>query len=194
MTGRAGLNATAMWEALAWPGVEHLVIRTTDGAIEADGMVVALDERPLRIQYRLTCDLDWTARSFSLEEPESGTRMTLMSDAAGRWTDADDREIDELAGCVDVDLAATPFTNTLPIRRLDWRVGQARDLRMLYIQVPELTIRAQAQRYTCLALDDDGATYRFASESFVTDIRVDQDGLVLDYPDLWRRIGPGAVD
>ena len=117
-----------------------------------------------------------------------------MSDAAGRWTDADDREIDELAGCVDVDLAATPFTNTLPIRRLDWRVGQARDLRMLYVQVPELTIRAQAQRYTCLALDDDGATYRFASESFVTDIRVDQDGLVLDYPDLWRRIGPGAVD
>jgi hypothetical protein len=49
-----------MWEALAWPGLEHLVIRTSEAAIEADGLVVALDQRPIRLRYRLRCDLDWT--------------------------------------------------------------------------------------------------------------------------------------
>lgn len=186
------MNTTVMWEALAWPGLEHLIVRTTDDAIEADGMIVALDERPLRIRYNLSCHPDWTTRRLVVEELDGGTILTFQSDGAGRWTDANDQEIEALAGCVDVDIAATPFTNSLPIRRLDWHVGQVRDLRMLWILVPELTVRAADQRYTCLATDPDGATYRFESGSFTTEIRVDRDGLVLEYPDLWRRIWPDA--
>jgi uncharacterized protein len=187
------MNATAMWKALAWPGLEHLVIRTTGEAIEADGIVIALDGRPLRIHYRLRLAPDWTTRRLVLDELESGTTMTFVGDGAGHWTDEQDRVIDGLAGCVDVDIGATPFTNTLPTRRLDWRAGQVRDLRVLYVQVPELTVRAADQRYTCLALDEGGGTYRFESDSFTTEIRVDRDGLVLEYPDLWRRVWPEVV-
>jgi hypothetical protein len=175
-----------MWESLAWPGLEHFVIRTSADTTEADGMVVALDERPLRIRYRIRCDPDWTTRELIVEETDGGTKLVFRSDGKGRWTDEGDRVIDELAGCIDVDVAATPFTNTLPIRRLTWEPGDRRDLRMLYVMVPELTVRAADQRYTCLAAGPDGATYRYESDGYQNDIEVDREGLVVDYPGLWR--------
>jgi uncharacterized protein len=184
------MNASVMWEALAWPGLEHLAIRTTEVAIEADGLVVALDQRPIRLRYRLRCDLDWTTRLLTIEEEESGTSMTFQSDGAGRWTDENDRVIEDLAGCIDVDIAATPFTNTLPIRRLGMKAGDRWDLRMVYVMVPELTFRAADQRYTCLAADAEGATFRYESGSFQADLTVDPDGLVVEYPELWRRRWP----
>jgi uncharacterized protein len=183
-----------MWEALAWPGLEHLVVRTTSDSIEANGMVVALDQRPIRLHYRLTCDRDWTTRQLIVEESVSRTVMTFRSDGAGRWTNDTGRVIEELTGCIDIDIAATPFTNTLPIRRLALQSGDRRDLRMVYVIVPELTVLAADQRYTCLAANDDGATYRFESGSFRADITVDAEGLVVDYPDLWRRRWPAGRD
>jgi hypothetical protein len=186
------MTATVIWEALAWLGTEHLVLRSGPDDVDADGMVIALDGRPLRLHYRLHCDPRWAARELTIEESGSAAAMTFRSDGAGRWTDGEGRALDDLAGCIDVDIAATPFTNTLPIRRLGLRVGEACDIRVLYVTVPELTVHAVDQRYRCLAADGAGATYRYESGSFMADILVDTDGLVVDYPGLWRRLSPPA--
>ena len=183
------MDATVMWESLQWPGAEHLVIETEAGAIIADGVVIALDGRPLRLHYRLSCDPDWTTRRLVIQDAVA-EELIFESDGAGSWTDGSGRAFDALAGCIDVDIAATPFTNTLPIRRLRLQPGEARDLRMLYVMVPELTVRAADQRYTCLELTDAGGVYRYESGSFQADLRVDPDGLVVDYPGLWRRLCP----
>lgn len=186
------MNAIVVWEALAWPGTEHLVLRIGPDGVDADGMVIALDGRPLRLHYRLHCDPRWAARELTIEESGSQGAMTFRSDGAGMWTDGEGRARDDLAGCIDVDIAATPFTNTLPIRRLGLAVGESRDLRVLYVTVPELTVRAVDQRYRCLATNGTGATYRYESGSFMADIRVDTEGIVVDYPGLWRRLSPPA--
>jgi uncharacterized protein len=184
------MNSTLMWESLEWPGAEHLELRSGPGGIEADGLVVALAERPIRLHYRIECDADWTTRRLSVVEAASGTSLTFLSDGAGTWTDGSGSVLDELAGCIDVDIAATPFTNTLPIRRLTFEPGAVRDLRMLWVLVPELTVRAADQRYTCLEKSATGGLYRYESGSFQADLRVDSDGIVIDYPELWRRIWP----
>lgn len=184
------MNSTLMWESLEWPGAEHLSLRTGPDGIEADGIVVALAERPIRLHYGIECDATWTTRRLSIEEAESGTAMTFLSDGAGSWTDGSGRVIDELAGCIDVDIAATPFTNTLPIRRLTFEPGDVHDLRMLWVLVPELTVRAADQRYTCLEKGAAGGLHRYQSGSFQADLHVDADGLVIDYPELWHRIWP----
>jgi hypothetical protein len=115
--------------------------------------------------------------------------MVFESDGRGRWTDRAGAELRGLAGCVDVDIALTPFTNTRPIRRLPWEPGRARELSMLYLAVPEMTVQPARQRYTCLERSADGALFRYESDGFPRDLRVDPDGLVVDYPDFWRRIG-----
>ena len=186
------MTTTVVWQALAWPGLEHLRIHADGEGIDADGVVLAVDGRPIRLHYRLRCDRDWTARELTLEEADLGTSMSFRSDGAGHWTDGNGRAIDELAGCIDVDVAATPFTNTLPIRRLGLDVGASRDLRMLYVLVPEMTVSAADQRYTCLARDENGGIYRYESGSFQAELVVDADGLVIEYPGLWLRV-PAAL-
>jgi len=81
----------------------------------------------------------------------------------------------------------TPFTNTLPIRRLDLAEGQTADIRVVYVLLPELTITIDPQRYTCLRR---GGRYRYESldSDFVREIDIDTDGLVVTYPGLFRRV------
>jgi hypothetical protein len=96
----------------------------------------------------------------------------------------------QLHDCVDIDISATPFTNTLPIRRLGLKPGESAEIRVAYISIPSLQLSPALQRYTCLANYPDHHIYRFESpaDDFTADIRVDLDGLVVEYPGLFRRV------
>ena len=90
-----------------------------------------------------------------------------------------------------MDITVTPFTNTLPIRRLSWDTGEVRDRLMVYVLVPEMTHQPATQRYTCLERDpaaEGAAVFRYESGDFRRDLRIDPDGLVIDYPGFWRRV------
>ncbi|HEX5502042.1 MAG TPA: putative glycolipid-binding domain-containing protein, partial [Thermomicrobiales bacterium] len=114
---------------------------------------------------------------------------------AGHWTAADGATPPDLAGCLDVDIRVTPFTNTLPIRRLGLRPGESAELAVAYLALPALAVTRERQRYTCLAAGPDGGLYRYESlpGGFRADLSVDADGLVLDYPGLFRRVWTGEV-
>jgi hypothetical protein len=92
----------------------------------------------------------------------------------------------ELSGCLDVDISATPFTNTLPIRRLGERLQQRTGIAVVYIPVPSLELARADQAYTRLGRDRylyEGPVGRFQAE-----LEVDPDGLVVHYPTLFRRL------
>ncbi len=183
------VDRIVMWAATAWPGVEHLEIRETADGVAIDGLVVAhVDGEPVRLHYSIRCDADWVTRRLEVRRLRDGPGLLFESDGMGGWTDGSGAELPELAGCIDVDITVTPFTNTLPIRRLGWRAGQARDLLMVYVLVPEMTIQPARQRYTCLERGADGSVFRYESGTFRRDLRIDPDGLVMDYPGFWRRI------
>lgn len=86
---------------------------------------------------------------------------------------------------MDVDVSVTPFTNTLPIRRLQLVVGKSSEVRVVYVEAPEVQLTASTQRYIRLG----ERYYRFESleVDFTADLPVDREGLVLDYPGLFRR-------
>jgi uncharacterized protein len=96
------------------------------------------------------------------------------------------RELPEVGGCRDVDLAVTPATNTLPIRRLDLGIGMSQSVTAAWIKFPELDLQLLSQRYTRIAEN----IYRYDSDpGFSADIVVDDLGLVINYPGGWERIG-----
>ena len=92
----------------------------------------------------------------------------------------------DLDGAIDVDLSITPFTNTMPVRRLDLIEGQQADIRVVYLRFPDLNLAIDRQRYTCLKRNQ----YRFESldSEFTCDIDTDADGLIVTYPGLFRRV------
>jgi hypothetical protein len=181
------VDRVVRWAPLRWFGAEHLRLRAGADGITAESAVVAeLEGRPFALRYRLRCDPAWRVREVEASLVGEPARVVLLADGEGGWADGDGRPLDHLAGCIDLDIAVTPFTNTLPIRRLGLGPGERRDLRVAYLAPPDLAVTAVDQRYTCL---EPGRLYRYEGfpSGFVADLAVDPDGLVLDYPGVWRR-------
>lgn len=188
MMFRAPFFRTIRWSA--WEGceagLEHCEIRSQGDRIMAAGVVIgATEDKPFGLGYRLIVDASWRVREAGLRTA-SGTRLNLASDGHGRWQVNGERML-KLDDCIDIDIEASPLTNTLPIRRLDFERGHGAIIRVVYINVPDLTVEVSSQRYTAL----DRRLYRFESldTGFTADLPVDEDGLVLDYPGLFRRLG-----
>jgi hypothetical protein len=168
-------------------GLEHLLL----AAHNADSVLLAIDDEqgPFRLAYRLTWDDRWRLREADLEATtRDGHRtLNLRSDGNGRWHDRAGRPLEALDGCIDIDIWPTPFTNSFPIRREPMAIGQRRIFRMAWVLAPALTVQAQPQAYTRLG----ERLYLFENldgSGFRTELPVDDEGLVIDYPDLFRRV------
>ncbi|HEX8720568.1 MAG TPA: putative glycolipid-binding domain-containing protein [Pyrinomonadaceae bacterium] len=183
-----------MWSRSDAPGMEHLALTVRREEAVADGVVLGLEDgAAFRLRYAVRCDSRWRVRRVEISFVGDGRGLSLTADGEGRWFDAGGAAAPTLGGCVDVDIAATPLTNTLPIRRLALKRGESADIKVAYITVPDLRIAPDEQRYTCLETGAGGGTYRFEQKGtgFTATIQVDADGLVEDYPGLFKRVWAG---
>lgn len=144
-------------------------------------------EKHFALKYTLTCEPSWKVRNLNLElvETKDKQKIRLESDGHGNWSN-DSGIIEKLQGAIDIDISATPFTNTLPIRRLKLRKKQSAEILVVYITIPELSVSTDRQRYTCLSK----STFLFEQidNNFTRRIEVDKGGLVVTYPGLFKRI------
>ena len=182
------------WNATWTTGLEHLVVTEDAAGVDADGLVLAhFEGRGLRLHYHVQCSPEWRAKLVEAHiEGQVTADLRLTADGQGGWRDATGRSLDDLAGCLDVDIMTTPFTNTLPIRRLNMAVGERQEIAVVYVKVPDLAIERAAQRYTLLAREGRNARYLYEGlgTDFKAELLVDEAGLVIDYQDLWQRIVP----
>lgn len=185
------------WTPWDDPGCEHLHLTLSDDGAQAHGFILRRwDGRHIRCRYQLDTDPEWRFRNLSIAvmpiDGAGGARLELESDGQGRWR-ADGEARPDLEGCIDVDIQVTPFTNVLPIRRLGLSEGEGSDQRMAYVSLPGLEVAVDEQRYTCLKrLGADGGRYRYEAigDDFEAELPTDAEGLVMDYPTLFRRSWP----
>lgn len=179
---------TPIWnKRLDGVGLEHLLLTQRT----ADSVVLGIDDErgPFRLTYRLKWDDSWQLRDAELvlATERSTQSLRLQTDGQGNWRDGDNRPMRALTGCKDIDIWPTPFTNTFPLRREPLARGERRQFLMAWIFAPDLTVHAQPQAYTRIA----DRLYLFENldgSNFRTELPVDEDGIVLDYPDLFRRV------
>ncbi len=157
---------TIVWENEAW---------TASGVVGRE-----------QVHYILRISPTWHVRQFLLFRDLEDPDLWLGTDGHGRWGEMNGAHRPELDGCVDLDLPCTPFTNTIPIRRLPLQVGDTAEIKVAYIDVETLDVQPDRQRYTRLD------THRWRFEQLATgwnqEFEVDRFGLVRDYPTLFRRI------
>lgn len=179
---------TVRWRPVEGEGLEHLTVRNTDASIHVESVLIGSEAgETFGIHYQIDCDADWHVRTFAVRST-SGNRLEMQSDGQGHWQLGDGTPQPQFDGCIDIDFTGTPFSNTLPIRRLDLAPsdGSIR-LRVLYVPFATLRPLADNQIYTCL---DRGRKYRYeaADRPFIADLQVDSDGFVIDYPGLFERV------
>jgi len=176
------------WRRLDLPGAEYC--KLFEGATRQfpwqfiGDVVLVLDGRPLLARYVIRCNARWETEEVWVDLEVAGEfrHLHLTVDEHKRWW-SDNREIEPVRGCLDVDLGITPSTNTLPIRRLELAVGQAEEVRAAWVKFPELEVRLLTQTYTRI----DEHTYRYESNTgFTADLTVDSSGIVTYYPGGWE--------
>ncbi len=179
------------WATAEGNGVEHFTLGSTLQGVLAEGVVIGPDSgaayegRLYGCSYTIRCDARWRVRQVEVRVA-GGAVLLLRADGEGRWSGPDGAPLPALGGCIDVDLTCTPFTNTLPIRRLGEALREREEIRVAYITLPEASVMPSRQAYTRLG----EGRYRFESLSnpFQADIETDADGLVVHYPGLFRRL------
>src|SRR5690348_8977858 len=178
----------ARWQDWQGKGIEHLVLDEGSDCITAEAVVFGTTNGEVfAARYRILCDTCWRARKIVIAQTGEASTIELESDGAGKWIDESATPLPRLAGAIDIDISITPFTNTLPIRRLGLQTGQSENIVVVYVQLPGLSVTTDRQRYTCLELN---RRYRYQSmdSDFTRDIEVDDHGLVVTYPGLFRRM------
>ena len=104
-------------------------------------------------------------------------------DAGGGWR-LNGVECPDVAGCLDIDLSFSPATNTLPLRRLHLRIGQAEPVRAAWLRFPAPALEPLDQLYRRA----DATTYHYESAggAFTARLGVNAAGLVTHYSGLWQ--------
>jgi hypothetical protein len=203
------MPVSLFWERKDTTGVEHALVDARHG-LYARGHQLAVDPIAYTCRYEVQTDPTWAAARLDVSAEGAGwVRSVRLELATSRWrvtaTEQGDldaaltaagharaglpgmEDSDQLYGAYDVDLGGSPLTNTLPIRRLDLahaEIGAAHRLSVAWVLLPSLEVIQADQIYTPLG----GGQVRYASETFSADLTVDDDGFVIDYPGLAKRI------
>jgi hypothetical protein len=172
---------TVRWQRWDGDGDEVVTLRWENEAWTVMGEVGRE-----RVQYVLRISPTWQLRQFLLFRDLDQPDLWLATDGHARWGEVNGAHRPELDGCHDLHLDCTPFTSTLPIRRLPVAVGEAVELAVVTVDVDTLAVVPRVHRYERLGerrwtftdIGGAGATREFD---------VDRYGLVLDDPGTFRR-------
>ena len=187
----AKVGRTVVWTPIWNParigqGLEHLLL----SAQAADSLLLGFDEadKPYRLHYACAWDAQWYLQTahFEVTTAQMTRSLHLRADGQGCWQDGTDQALPALTGCKDLDLWPTPFTNTLAIRRLGLALQERRVIRAVYVAAPALTVTVMEQAYT--RLEERRYRYESVASGYQADLAVDAEGVVLEYPGLFRRL------
>ena len=131
---------TARWQTWDDEAIEVLTLRW-----ENEGWTASGEVGRERIHYVIRLSPTWQVRQFLLFRDLDDPDLWLATDGHARWGEMNGAHRPELDGCHDIDLACTPFTNTLPIRRLPLHPGDSAELAVITVDVETLAVALDRQ-------------------------------------------------
>ncbi|MBO0681123.1 putative glycolipid-binding domain-containing protein [Mycolicibacterium sp. S2-37] len=186
--------ATLTWRAHDVARMESVRVVLSGKRIKAYGRIVAAatDRYPaFSASYDLVTDENGVTRRLSLTVTmaERERQLSIALDEENMWLVQNHQNQTTRAsfdGALDVDVAPSPFFNTLPIRRLGLlEESQSVAVPAVYVRIPDLTVEAATLSYGSTQGSGDITLRTPVSETTIT---VDGDGIILDYPGLAERI------
>ncbi|HJU87779.1 MAG TPA: putative glycolipid-binding domain-containing protein [Gemmatimonadaceae bacterium] len=180
------MNArTILWRRLDQTGLEVARLEEHPSGWSFTGTVIVVNEgTPCAFTYAVVCDSSWRTVEASIRGTVGEEFVNVSVESHGRQWLRNGEAQPQVAGCIDVDIAFTPATNTLPIRRLRIPIGQSVPVTAAWLRFPDFVLVPLEQSYT----RERANVYRYESGggSFAARIDVDDLGLVRQYGQIWR--------
>jgi uncharacterized protein len=173
-------------------GFEVLFLRRQGDGHRLDGHSTGVEDgEAWGIRYAFEVDDRWATRSAHIvgRSASGAHEVRLEGDGRGGWS-VDGAPAPHLAGCLDVDLEASAFTNSLPVHRLGLAVGRRADAPAAWVRALDLGVQRLEQRYARVADDAGRRRYDYAAPGLEYTARLvyDEHGLIVDYPGLAVRV------
>lgn len=137
-----------------------------------------------QLHYSAEVDSHWRTVQARVDGlgPDGPIAMHIGVEPGGIWR-LNGRVITDVLGSVDIDLAFTPATNLLSVRRLALSSGQSGEVIAAWLDFPRLRLEPLRQIYR---LRPDGRyDYSCPELPFDSTLEVDSAGFVTAYPPLW---------
>jgi hypothetical protein len=183
-----------LWRRLDRSGMEVASIEHGNPNWHLHGTVLLEHEgMPCRLDYAVVCDSAWRTLWARVNGwiGRSQVNQRVARNLAGEWRQ-NGLVCPAVEGCVDVDLAFTPITNLLPIRRLELSIGASAPVRAAWLRFPDFELVPLEQVYT--RTSENQYRYESAGGRFRADLDVDAQGVVMRYGSFWQMetVYPGA--
>jgi hypothetical protein len=181
-----------LWRRLDQPGHEAARLVYHNPFWQLTGHAVfAHQGRPCQLEYLIVCDARWQTSHARVAGwvGERRIRYELWADGERRWR-LNGTARPEVTGCVDVDLAFTPSTNSIPIRRLGLALGEEAEVRAAWLGFPDFVLEPLVQVYR--RSGDNTYRYEASGGTFVTELEVSPAGLIVRYPGQWEMESAGC--
>jgi uncharacterized protein len=181
------MQTNLLWTGREYHSIENCLISIEPTGADVSSTIVGYyQEKIYKVEYRIKTDQHWQTMLLEINARYSNKTqlLRLEGDGKGNWL-YNANPAPELTGCLDVDIPLTPFTNTLPIRRLNFRQHQSQEIAVIYCDVLGGQVSQVRQKYT--RLSSTQFHYENVPNDFEATILVDEAGLVVDYPLLFVR-------
>ena len=181
------MQTNILWTGREYYSLENCLVHSTDHGVEINSVIIGTYQSKIyRVEYEIKTNENWETISFELKSRHSNNtgHLKFESDGKGNWF-TNNKKVDQYNGCIDIDIPLTPFTNTLPIKRLNLTQGQEQQIRVIYIDILEGQIKPVRQKY--IRRSPTEYQYENIPNDFEAKITVDDFGLVVDYPGLFVR-------
>ena len=169
------MQKNILWTGIEYHSMENCLLTVTDQGSEIISSIIgAYANKLYKVAYRITTNRYWETTFFEI--------TAQLDDMV--WS-VNGRPGEKFNGCIDIDISLTPFTNTLPINRLNLSEKEEKQIDVLYVDVLAREIKPVQQKYRKLSKTD--YQYENVPNDFEALLSVDDLGLVVKYPGLFDR-------
>ncbi|MGN8055392.1 putative glycolipid-binding domain-containing protein [Pedobacter sp. 22163] len=173
------------WEGLEYKSLENCTLTETDNGVAITSIITGqVNNQAIKISYKILTDTLWATYFVEINVISGRNEKTLLLEKKGAYWLVNNTIDHRFDGCVDIDISLTPFTNTLPIRRLVFNGQLSNRIEVIYIDIIADMIIPVRQYYT--KISDSVYLYEDEKSTFKAELKTDSYGLVIEYPKLFR--------
>ncbi len=176
------------WRRIDQPGLELARIDIEKHGVAVSSTLVDGGDQPFSLRYIWTLDPSWRTRTLRIEHMNGDDRWLTLERAGDASWRIDRRPAPQLDGCTELDLSATPFCNTVAIRRLTDQDSDEGELDLAYILANDMSVTPSRQRYERI----NATTWRYTDlgveHGFTAAVQLDAEGLVEHYEGLFEAL------
>jgi len=178
---------TLIWQGIIYQSLEYVNIQENGKNYTVLSKIIGCyHDKIYAVDYKLIIDKDWTMLEFLIESEINTIKTKITGKKQQDHWEINNMIHPELKGFKYIDISLTPFTNTLPINNLILTENHSQKIKVIYLDVLNNHIKPAEQQYTKTSAA--GYLYENIETDFKADIVVDENGLVIHYPGLFKKI------